>query len=144
MEIEIVDGSQPEKMLGAIRAYKVYKIRRKSTGLFSSGGSSVSWSKNGKTWSTLAGVSGHLAMFIGRQYTSSWHHSQVLWNDVEIVVYEVKESPVENIPAEEYMAGLCERSERRKMKAEARKAKRVMESAQAEFERAKARLESLK
>lgn len=38
----------------------VYKIRRKSDGLFSTGGTSPSFSKTGKTWGTIGHLKSHL------------------------------------------------------------------------------------
>ena len=40
-----------------------YKIRDKESGLFSKGGSSPSWSKDGKIWTSLACLKLHLSMF---------------------------------------------------------------------------------
>lgn len=45
------------------RNLKVYKIRDLKTGLFSSGGSYPTWSKNGKIWTTLGKCKSHLSMF---------------------------------------------------------------------------------
>ncbi len=53
----------------------VYMIRRKSDGLFSSGGMSPAFRKTGKVWSTLGHLKLHLNMFVGIAYNSgySWH-----------------------------------------------------------------------
>lgn len=40
----------------------VYKIRRKSDGLYSKGGSSPTFSKNGKTWNTIGQLKSHLTL----------------------------------------------------------------------------------
>lgn len=44
---------------------KVYKIRDKKTGLFSRGGTRVSylWSKQGKAWSNIGHIKNHLIQF---------------------------------------------------------------------------------
>ena len=42
---------------------KVYKIRDRNTGLYSTGGVRPAWTAKGKTWSTLAPVKAHLSQF---------------------------------------------------------------------------------
>lgn len=41
---------------------KIYKIRRKSDGLFSLGGASPKWGKIGKTWTSKRALKLHLSM----------------------------------------------------------------------------------
>jgi hypothetical protein len=43
-----------------------YKIRRKKDGLFSLGGNTPTWSRYGKTWSSLNAFSNHVAVI--REY----------------------------------------------------------------------------
>lgn len=50
---EILYGMQLEQEQEVI---KIYKIRNKKTGLFSTGGINPNWNKNGKNWKTLAHV----------------------------------------------------------------------------------------
>lgn len=57
---------------------RIYKIRRKSDGLFSAGGYSPSWTKKGKIWTTRAALTNHLAMCTRTNY-----------KDCEIIEYEV-------------------------------------------------------
>ena len=44
---------------------KIYKIRRRSDGLYSTGGAHPSFSKKGKTWDTLGHVSSHVGNNLG-------------------------------------------------------------------------------
>lgn len=41
----------------------VYKIRNKTTGLFSGGGAYPRWSKKGKVWTSMGNLRNHLNMF---------------------------------------------------------------------------------
>lgn len=54
---------------------KLYKIRRKSDGLYSTGGQYVYWTKKGKTWNSISALSSHLAgtysqYLVHKAYTS--------------------------------------------------------------------------
>jgi len=40
---------------------KIYRIRRKSDGLYSTGGQYIYWTKKGKTWNSIGAVSSHIA-----------------------------------------------------------------------------------
>jgi hypothetical protein len=46
----------------------VYKIRRKSDGLFSTGGTSPTFTKSGKSWASLGALKNHLNQAIHRDY----------------------------------------------------------------------------
>ena len=66
------------RLLDSIRAQDLpagnlkFKIRDKSTGLYSSGGYRPGWSEGGKTWDRLAEVRAHLKMMErGSQYCMS-------------------------------------------------------------------------
>ena len=72
----------------------IYKIRRKSDGLFSMGGDSPKFNKNGKVWKQIGHLKNHLAII--KQYLNS--SSQHIANDMiqkykncEIVEYEIVE-----------------------------------------------------
>lgn len=41
---------------------KIYRIRNKTTGKFSSGGRSPKWTKNGKVWFEIKHVKSHLSV----------------------------------------------------------------------------------
>lgn len=81
---------------------KIYKIRRKSDGLFSTGGVSPSWSKTGKTWNQIGHLKNHLNQFKDR-YDYDFEtkkHIRVdkipkYYSDCEIIVYELTQAIVE-------------------------------------------------
>lgn len=80
-EIQLVESAKP--------AQKVYKIRRKSDGLFSSGGSAPHFTNKGKTWSQKGHVTSHINM-LGK-YVSGYY------SDCEIVEYELNEVNAKDI-----------------------------------------------
>lgn len=63
----------------------VYKIRRKSDGLYSSGGTNPSFHKVGKTWSRIHNVRRSLTDL--RKHR--WWHDKFPYKDCEIVEYEL-------------------------------------------------------
>lgn len=74
---------------------KVYKVRDKDTGLYSSGGSKPKWSKKGKTWGNKGAVTNHLNMFC-----NSWSEDvKDLPEEWEIVEMIIKEEDVTTWPA---------------------------------------------
>lgn len=79
----------------------VYKIRRKSDGLFSTGGSVPSWTENGKTWNTRGALSNHMAQ-LRDPYYSRTRRIDDIYGDAEVVVIEVVYNPVNAIPALEW------------------------------------------
>lgn len=48
----------------------VYKIRRKSDGLFSTGGTTPRFTSKGKTWSGMGQIKNHLNQFVTHDYTN--------------------------------------------------------------------------
>lgn len=117
--------------------YKLYKLRCKSTGLYSTGGSWVTWTTKGKVWNSLKGLSGHLAMHTGSVYNGRWNQSGIPWDDIEIVVLEVRENETDKIEATAYVQGMKERRAKREVIKVKQKAKSQLQAAQREFERAK-------
>jgi hypothetical protein len=165
-EILIVD-----RPLGIVEAkpeespvlYKLYKLRRKSDGLYSTGGTSPGWSKKGKTWNTLAALSGHLAQHRGDYYAENryyqaisynyWGQSQtkpelkisgIPWDNLEIVLLEVRENITQKQEATDYVAGMNERREKREAREKAAAEKRKIEQAKKQLEEAQKRVEDLK
>jgi hypothetical protein len=59
---------------------KVYKIRRRSDGLFSTGGNYIRFEERGKTWSSLSALSSHLTNTLGSSFLNC------LDDDNEIIV----------------------------------------------------------
>lgn len=74
----------------------VYKIRRKSDGLFSTGGTCPSWNANGKTWNTRGALSNHMAQ-LRDPYYSRTRRIDDIYGDAEVVY-----NPVNSIPALEW------------------------------------------
>ena len=70
---------------------KLYKIRHKETGLFSTGGVRPSYSKIGKTWNSMTHVKSHL-----KQYDTMIHQYPDYIKNTEIVTYELKEVNTSN------------------------------------------------
>jgi hypothetical protein len=62
----------------------VYKIRRKTDGLFSTGGTYPTFSKKGKTWTARGHVTSHLSQFGDRK-------KEQYYKDCEVVRIEIQE-----------------------------------------------------
>jgi len=63
---------------------EVYKIRRKSDGLFSTGGENPSFNKKGKTWSARGHVISHLSQFGDK-------NKKLYYSDCEVVCFQVEQ-----------------------------------------------------
>ena len=68
----------------------VYKIRRKSDGLFSMGGSWPSFNKNGKIWKQKGHLTSHLNLIFENCIRTERNH----YDDCEIVAYQLIEMPI--------------------------------------------------
>lgn len=79
---------------------KIYKIRCKSDGLFSSGGMAPYWRKEGKSWKKGPLLS-HLTM-IRDHYM---HRDRTPYHDAEIVEFEVREAGTLEIDDFTYASG---------------------------------------
>jgi len=78
-----------------------YKIRSKTTGLFSTGGSDVTWNKVGKVWRRKGDLSSH--------FTGLTSHGRKQYRDNDAEVVEL-ETVVHNlIPVEQYLEQADER-----------------------------------
>ena len=70
----------------------VYRIKRKSDGLYSTGGSCPRFTKKGKTWSSIGNLKNHLNM-VGNSYhnpisnQTNWRASG--YDNCEIEVFQV-------------------------------------------------------
>jgi len=74
----------------------VFKIKRKSDGLFSMGGSSPRFNKTGKIWKQKGHLTNHLNQLwngVGT-YRTSHHGSVHVYSDCEIIEYELVEQPM--------------------------------------------------
>ena len=92
---------------------EVYKIRRKTDGLYSVGGSHPSFSKNGKIWKQRNHLSSHMNLL-----TQQWGVGKHIYDNCELVTYEVVEKEVDSISLLDY---LQEREELREAREEAQK-----------------------
>jgi hypothetical protein len=78
---------------------KVYKIRRIKDGLYSMGGTSPRWTKQGKTWNTIGHLHNHLNMFKEynhdlRKYVSTL---SIDYEGCEVVVYELEIAQIKTV-----------------------------------------------
>jgi len=77
----------------------VFKIRRKSDGLFSTGGTTPTFNKKGKEWKARGHVSSHMKQ-VGSYYSRKTKTDY--YSDCEVVTFEVIMNEVEVIPALEW------------------------------------------
>lgn len=66
---------------------RIYKIRHRKSGLYSTGGMYPRWSRAGKTWCNLGRLRSHLSQHLGTKYRSGTDMSE--WMVVEIEVREL-------------------------------------------------------
>ncbi len=72
---------------------KVYKVRDRETGLFSTGGTYPSWTKNGKAWPSRGALKSHLTMWADMGYKKTPKAIPESWEVVEFV-FNLDESTV--------------------------------------------------
>ena len=75
----------------------VYKIRRKSDGLFSTGGSWPSFNKKGKIWTARNHVTAHIG-----QVGGYGKKLKDFYSDCEVVLFEIVENELEAVSAMEW------------------------------------------
>jgi hypothetical protein len=73
----------------------IYKIRRRSDGLFSSGGTCPSFSKKGKVWTARGHVTSHLSQF-------GDSNKKLYYKDCEVVCIEIQEVDTDTIDVFEW------------------------------------------
>lgn len=61
---------------------KLYKIRHKITGLFSSGGAHPRWTKKGKAWTNIGHIKTHFSMIGDSQLRAAYRDSEIVEYDV--------------------------------------------------------------
>jgi hypothetical protein len=129
--------------------FKVYKVRRKSDGLYSNGGSWPYFNIKGKEWRTLSAVSSHIAQVTrnGKYNPSAWEqgNNEDDLSNIEIVTYEceLKKTEVSVEGAVEYHEGIVRRRHKREARQATRKATRKVEQAKCEFDAACEKLNEL-
>jgi hypothetical protein len=67
-----------------------YKIRDRSTKLFSTGGCMPSWTAKGKSWKTLEQLRAHLKLYKRGQYAGETKQIPATWEIVEYQLVETK------------------------------------------------------
>ena len=91
-----------------------YKIRRRSDGLFSMGGSTPRFTEGGKIWKKKSHLTSHLNQVGG------WHRQReasIIYSDCDIVLFELTEKEIDKMTIQEYLE---ERAERIRKEDEAR------------------------
>lgn len=83
----------------------IWKIRNKTTGLFSKGGSTPGWNKTGKVWKQLSHLNAHFNHVTARYYA-----------DCEVVMYEINE--VSTTPTQDFLDIAKQRKEAREARYE--------------------------
>lgn len=78
----------PGKTKDLPKSHREYKIRRRSDGLFSSGGRSVKWSVRGKTWRNSGALKNHLHQHIDQKTYGGTGWDQLEAIEMEYVVAE--------------------------------------------------------
>jgi hypothetical protein len=89
---------------------KVYKIRSKKTGLFSTGGSSPRWSKKGKIWAGSGPLNNHLNVI--KEYGG---YGKIVYDreEAELVEYELIEQEISSTALAEHIKGVEDRIQQR-------------------------------
>ena len=64
---------------------RIYKIRHKETGLFSTGGTTPRWTKRGKIWTSNGSVRSHL-----RQFREPYYNTEIP-EEWEVIEYEISD-----------------------------------------------------
>lgn len=85
----------------------VFKIRSKTTGMFSTGGQSPGWSKKGKTWNMRGHISTHLA---GLDATGRAEYRK---HDAEVVECVIREENVATVSVADWLADVeCRKADK--------------------------------
>ena len=115
---------------------EVYKIRRKLDGMFSTGGTSPGFTKFGKIWKQRGHLTSHL-----NQFAQSWSRNSQVYDNCELVTFELSETEIDAIPLSQYIA---EREQARLQREEDRdiaRANREHKARRAEYEKLKKEFE---
>lgn len=114
---------------------KIYKIRRTTDELFSTGGWHPVFAEKGKVWATRGAISGHFSNF-------DEPHKNKLYKDCEVVCYEVSEVAVETTPVYDWR--LSDSTVRAKMREQEQLEQAAKEEAAREIAELERRLKRLK
>lgn len=110
----------------------IYKICRKSDGLFSTGGENPKFNDKGKKWNARGHVTSHLSQF---------KHTFKLYSDCDIIAYEVTEDEQFSMPVSNWKE-LPETTRSKELQKE-RSGEKAKESLQEEKRKLEARLKEL-
>ncbi len=114
-----------------VKNEKVFKIKRMSDGLFSTGGGFPTFTKRGKVWRMRGHVTSHLNQVRKNVY-----------DGCHIIEYEMTPYVVDSIPVSEYIVQIAERREEAEVaRQEARKKRAAEDPERVEYERLKQRFE---
>jgi len=80
-----------------------YKIRSRTTGLYSTGGKPPSWSKNGKTWTNIGGLMSHFNYL--KEYTHNKNAIEIyrIPSDWEIITIEIRAYEAAGVPVADFI-----------------------------------------
>lgn len=117
---------------------KLYKIRDKATGMFSTGGTTVSWKKDGgKIWTKFPGS--HLALH--RSVYNSCRGQQIPFDQIEVVTLELVEK--EAVSVADFKKEQIAKQAKRQAQEKERAAKYELESKKRRLEQLRRDVEHL-
>jgi hypothetical protein len=93
----------------------IYKIRSKTTGLYSKGGMEPRFGKTGKVWKKRGDLSSHFTQLTSRGEVTYRQH------DVEVLEYELREEQVSCTPVDQWINQAAARAAQRDAEAEAQR-----------------------
>ncbi len=102
---------------------RIFKIRRKSDGLFSNGGTSPSFTKKGKIWSTRGGLTNHFHLLAS--YSRGRREAKEFYADCEVVTFELTETVIEAESCLDHLQAIADRNAEKERKSEERRKERV-------------------
>jgi hypothetical protein len=105
-----------------------YKIRRKSDGLFSTGGSSPRFTKTGKSWSNRGNLDRHLGMLLQNRNIGALP----AYKDCEVITFITEVTDYE--PVEKFISVVAERKQMKEEEYERRIEKRREENRRKQYE----------
>jgi len=114
----------------------VYKIRR-ADGLFSAGGSWPKFTKGGKIWKQK----GHLTSHLNLMYDTYSGGTRDHYDDCEIVMYELIETPIGEMSIAGYRASIAQRREERESADQKRRDEWERQERQRQYEQLKKEFE---
>ncbi len=113
---------------------KVYKIQRKSDGLFSKGGTNIHFAEKGKTWNARGHVTSHLAQLD--------RYEKQKYVGCSVVEFEIVETVAEEIPVSDWKP--ADSTVRTKQLEEKRRIEYLKQEKQREIENLQRKLDELK